>query len=189
MRVLAGEAGRNDVLLLFTNQEREKIGVVYGSKNTTPGGRALRFYSSIRLELRVLGSDKEKEIPVAIRVKAIAKKNKTAPPLRTANYTITFGHGIDNVAGLFDLALESNVIEKSGAWYNFGDTKLGHGKGSALELMRNDASIADAIRAKIQEEKEDVKEIKAKVAKRGRPPKKKDLKENKDEEDISVEDV
>ena len=206
MRMLTGDAGRNDVLLMFTNQERDKIGQIYGSKHTTPGGRALRFYSSIRLELRAIGQEKDGELPVAVRVKAITKKNKVAPPLRTTNYIITFGKGIDRIAGLFDDAVENKIIEKSGAWYSFNSERLGQGKQNALEILRSTPKYVDEISKRLKNEDENEEDnsddkLKGK-SKRGR--KKKDEEknveeniseeqeneeENEEENDIGIEDV
>jgi recombination protein RecA len=200
MRKLTGETSRNNVILMFTNQERDKIGVMYGSKHTTPGGRALRFYASIRLELRTMGQEKDGDRPVAVRVKAIAKKNKTAPPLRAANFVVTFGRGIDGIAGLLDVAVEKNVVEKAGAWYNFGELRLGQGKQNSLEFLRNSPETVEEIKQMVSqtdegensEETETEEEVSPKQPKRkrGRPPKNKKADENTDDSgSVSVEDV
>jgi len=185
MRKLTGETSRNDVLLMFTNQERDKIGVMYGSKHTTPGGRALRFYSSIRLELRATGQEKDGDVSVAVRVKAITKKNKVAPPFRIANYIITFGKGIDRIAALFDDAVGSGIIEKSGAWYSFNSERLGQGKQNALEILRSTQKYVDEISKKLKDKDEAEDDKPKKKSKKGS---KKGFGVKKDEDDIAKDD-
>lgn len=153
LKQLAGDASKNDAIIFFTNQTREKIGVMYGDKTTTPGGKALKFYASIRLELRNMGIEKDGDIPVNIKIKALCKKNKTFPPMRTADYTITFGVGVDAVVDVFDSAVKWGVIEKSGAWYAFNGSRLGQGKAASLDCVRNNSTLLEEIKTKYLEVK------------------------------------
>ena len=141
LRRLAGEVGRADATLMFTNQMRDKIGVMWGEKSTTPGGRALRFYSSIRLEVKAIGQEKDGDVVVSNRVRGFCKKNKTGPPLKTANFVITFGIGIDNVSGVFDSAVENKVVKRSGTWFSFGDVRLGQGRANAVQFFRDNEDV------------------------------------------------
>jgi recombination protein RecA len=148
LRQLAGICGRADATVLWTNQLREKIGVTYGDKTTTPAGRALKHYASVRTAIARIGSEKEmvdgEKINVCNHVKVDVKKNKTAPPFRVAKFYITFGFGIDMVAAYLDGALKAGVVKKSGGWHSIGDIKIGNGRLNVLnELRENDEMLED----------------------------------------------
>ena len=150
LKQIVAEASRHDAIVIFTNQMRDKIGVMYGDKSTTPGGRALKFYASIRVDVRAIGTEKEGEEVVSIKVKAMCKKNKTAPPMRDANFVITFGVGIDNVAEIFDLAVKYGIVEKSGGWFDYEGTRLAQGRASCLEVFRQDKAKFDKLRERVE---------------------------------------
>jgi recombination protein RecA len=145
LRQLAALAGKRKTTIIWTNQVREKIGQSYGDKLVTPGGRALRHYASIRLMLQRIASEKEtidgEEVIVAIKIKAEAKKNKTSPPFRKAEFYITFGHGIDKVMAVYDMAIRVGVIEKRGSWISMGSEQLGQGRAFVLDNMRKDPTL------------------------------------------------
>lgn len=155
LKQLNQEASRNDCTLLFTNQIREKIGVMYGDKNTTPGGKALKFYASIRVELKNMGMEKENDVPVCMKVKAKCTKNKTYPPFRETIYTLTFGVGIDSFADLFNDAVTSNIIQKSGSWFSISINgqmqKIGQGKLNALNYLRENKEVFEEVKKLLSE--------------------------------------
>lgn len=153
LKQLVAEASKNSALIMFTNQTREKIGVMYGDKTTTPGGKALKFYASIRLELKNMGQEKENDVSVCLKVKAICKKNKTFPPSREALYTITFGVGIDSIADCFNEAVLLNVVQKSGSWFAFNGSRIGQGKATALAYMRDNKDAGEEMKKLLQEAK------------------------------------
>jgi recombination protein RecA len=160
MRKLAGSANNSGTTLLFINQIREKIGVTFGSPETQPGGRALKFYSSQRIDVRRIGSDKGKdadgnEIIVANKTKVKVVKNKVAPPFREAFVAIRFGEGIDNLSSLMDLAIDNpdwNLLSKSGSWYEFYDGQRVQGAEGARKLMIENPELAETLENKIREE-------------------------------------
>jgi len=147
LKRLVGKVNRSKSLILFTNQVREKIGVKWGKKTTEPGGRALKFYSSCRVEIVAIGKDKEGEEVVSNRIKATVTKNKVAPPFRVAQFVITFGHGIDQIAAILDDAINKKIVVKKGAWFSLGKggKPLGQGRGKVLDLMRADENILKEI--------------------------------------------
>lgn len=157
LRKIISKAKLNNVCVLFTNQIRDKIGVMgWGEKTTTPGGQALKFYASIRVALARLGSEKDGDESVGNRVKATTKKNKTCAPFKSSEFLIMFGEGIDNDAGIFEKAVELKVIAKAGAWFNYGETRIGQGKKAALDFVKNSPDmlkeIAEKVLAKIEEQ-------------------------------------
>ncbi|MFN9929700.1 MAG: recombinase RecA, partial [bacterium] len=136
MRKLTGVIARTNCTVIFINQIREKIGVMYGSPETTTGGRALKFYASVRIDIRRIGAIKEGEETVGNRTRAKVVKNKVAPPFREAEFDIMFNEGISGSGDLIDLAVEAGVVDKSGAWYTYGDTKLGQGRENAKRIIK-----------------------------------------------------
>ena len=187
LRTLNGEAGRSGSTLIFTNQVRDKPGVMWGERSTTPGGRALKFYASIRVDLRIVGSDKDGEKVVSVRVKALVKKNKVAPPLRVTNFVITFGRGIDSVASIFDIAVENKIVSKKGAWYDYGNVRIGQGRANSLEFLRDNIDLFNEINEKVKsilEDKSNAGDIKRKPVKK----EDNDFDEEKESE-VEVEDV
>ena len=152
MRKLTGTIGRTDTCCIFINQLREKIGVMFGNPETTTGGNALKFYASIRLDIRRNGSaikDKEGNV-VGNHVKVKVVKNKLAPPFRIAMFDIMYGHGISKTGEIVDMGVEFDVIEKSGAWYAYGGTKIAQGRESAKTFLADNPEIAVEIEHKIK---------------------------------------
>jgi recombination protein RecA len=139
--------------VIFINQIREKIGVMFGNPETTPGGRALKFYSSIRIDVRRTGTIKEGEVSVGNRTRARVVKNKIAPPFRDAEFDIMFDRGISYEGDLLDLAALANVVEKTGAWYNYKSTRLGQGRENAKAFLVANPDLADEIRQAVLESK------------------------------------
>jgi recombination protein RecA len=146
LRKLTGCISKSKCTVIFINQIREKIGVMFGNPETTPGGRALKFYSSIRIDVRRTGTIKEAEVSVGNRTRARVVKNKIAPPFRDAEFDIMFDRGISYEGDLLDLAALGNVVEKSGAWYNYKSTRLGQGRENAKQFLVGNKDLADEIR-------------------------------------------
>ena len=149
MRKLTGVIARSNCTVLFINQIREKIGVMYGSPETTPGGRALKFYSSVRIDVRRTGAIKEGDVTIGSRTRGRVVKNKVAPPFREAEFDIMFDEGVSWTGDLLDLAAEANIVEKSGAWYSFGQLRLGQGREVAKKFLKENPELADEIRRKV----------------------------------------
>jgi recombination protein RecA len=146
LRKLTGCISKSKCTVIFINQMREKIGVMFGNPETTPGGRALKFYASIRIDVRRTGSIKEGEVAVGNRTRARVVKNKIAPPFRDAEFDIMFDRGISYEGDLLDLAATANVVEKTGAWYNYKSTRLGQGRENAKQFLVANPDLADEIR-------------------------------------------
>ena len=149
LRKLTGRVSKSRCVLIFINQIREKIGVMFGSPETTPGGRALKFYSSCRIDVRRIGPVKEGEEIVGSRVKVKIVKNKVAPPFRVCEFDMMYSCGISREGDLMDLGLADKLIEKSGSWFNYGDLRLGQGRENAKQYLRDHAEIAEEITAKV----------------------------------------
>ncbi len=146
MRKLTGVVARSNCTIIFINQIREKIGVMYGSPETTPGGRALKFYASVRIDVRRTGAIKEGEVTVGNRTRARVVKNKVAPPFRDAEFDIMFDEGISTTGDLLDLAVETKVIDKSGAWFTRGDLRLGQGRENAKRFLKDNPELVKEVR-------------------------------------------
>ncbi len=153
MRKLTGAISKSRTTVIFINQIREKIGVMFGSPETTPGGRALKFYSSIRIDVRRTGTIKEAETSIGNRTRARVVKNKVAPPFRDAEFDIMFDRGISYEGDLLDLAATCNVVEKSGAWYNYKSTRLGQGRENSKQFLCENPDLAQEIRQGVLENK------------------------------------
>jgi recombination protein RecA len=151
LRKLAGSISKSRTCVVFVNQIRMNIGVMFGNPETTSGGRALKFYSSVRLDIRRIGSIKDGEHAVGNRTRVKVVKNKVAPPFRAAEFDILYGTGISREAELVDLGVIHNVIEKSGTWYTIGKEKLGQGKDNARKYLVENPDLAGEIEAKIRE--------------------------------------
>jgi recombination protein RecA len=136
--------------LIFINQIREKIGVMFGNPETTSGGRALKFYSSVRLEIRRTSSIKDGDAAVGNRTKVKVVKNKVAPPFREAEFDIMYGEGISREGDLLDLAVENRIVEKSGAWFSFRGERLGQGRENAKNVIRSDRDMSGRIEAEVR---------------------------------------
>ena len=152
MRKLAGVIAKSDTIIIFINQLREKVGVMFGNPETTTGGRALKFYATIRMDVRrtetLKGSDGE-FIGAHTKVKVV--KNKVAPPFKTAEFDIMFGEGISHYGEIVDLAVNYEIIKKSGAWFSYGESRIAQGRENAKQYLRDNPEIADEIEAKIRE--------------------------------------
>ncbi len=151
MRKLTGIIARSNCTVIFINQIREKIGVMFGSPETTPGGRALKFYSSVRIDIRRIGSIKEGDEAVGNRVRAKVVKNKVAPPFRQTEFDIMFNEGISISGDLIDLGVEYKVVDKSGAWFSYGEVRLGQGRENSKQFIRENPDLAKEIRSKVLE--------------------------------------
>jgi recombination protein RecA len=151
MRKLTGSVSRTKTILIFINQIREKIGVMFGSNETTPGGRALKFYSSVRLDVRRIDSLKNGAEIVGSRVRVKVVKNKVSAPFRKAEFDIQYGTGISKEGGLLDVALDEGIVRKSGAWFIYGDDQLGQGRENAKVFLAENPDIATEIELKIKE--------------------------------------
>jgi len=146
MRKLTGVVARSNCTVVFINQIREKIGVMYGSPETTPGGRALKFYASVRIDVRRIGAIKEGDMNMGNRTRARVVKNKVAPPFREAEFDIMFDEGISTTGDLLDMAVECNVVDKSGAWFNYGSVRLGQGRENAKRFLKENPDLFMEIR-------------------------------------------
>ena len=149
MRTICSEAGKADTTILFTNQVRAKIGVMFGEKTTTPGGNALKFYCSIRLQIVRIGNEKDGDDAVGAKTKITVKKNKTAPPFRVANLVISFGRGFDLVAGILDAAIEKKIIKKKGSWFSYGDDRLGQGRAKCMDALYSNKDLLEEVKEKL----------------------------------------
>ena len=149
MRKLTGAIAKSDVTVIFINQLREKIGVMFGSPETTPGGRALKFYSSVRVDIRRIGAIKDGDQNIGNRVRARVVKNKIAPPFRDAEFDIMFNEGISTSGDLLDLVVAENIVKKSGAWFSYGDVRLGQGRENSKLFLREHEDLFAEIRNRI----------------------------------------
>ena len=150
LRKLTGAISKSRTCVIFINQLREKIGVMFGNPETTSGGRALKFYASIRLDIRRISAIKDGEEVIGSRVKVKVVKNKVAPPFREAEFDIIYGVGISRLGSLLDLGVTHNVVEKSGAWYAFGGERIGQGRENAKRFLQENPTMADEIEAKLR---------------------------------------
>ena len=150
LRKLSGTINKTNTIVIFINQLREKVGVMFGNPETTPGGRALKFYSSIRLDVRRAEQIKMGDAVVGNRTVVKVVKNKVAPPFRTANIDIMYGEGISKEGEIIDLAAEAGIIDKSGAWYSYNGEKIGQGKENVKALLKQNTTLRDEIEAKLR---------------------------------------
>lgn len=149
MRKLVGAISKSRTCVIFINQIRMKIGVMFGNPETTPGGNALKFYSSVRIDVRRISTIKEAETAVGNRVRARVVKNKVAPPFRSAEFDIMFDSGISYYGDLIDLASEQGTVEKQGSWYSYGAVRLGQGREQAKKFLSENQDLAEEIRQAI----------------------------------------
>ena len=162
LRKLTGTINKTGCSCIFINQLSEKIGVMFGNPETTTGGNALKFYASIRLDIRRIGQIKEKDEAVGNRVRVKVVKNKVAPPFRQAEFDIMYGEGISKLGEIVDLGVDAGILQKSGSWYSYDTTKLGQGRESVKELFRDNPELADEVEAKIRAKLTGDKEEKSK---------------------------
>jgi len=149
LRKLTGTINKTGCICIFINQLREKIGVMFGNPETTTGGNALKFYASVRLDIRRTGSIKDGVDIIGNRVKVKVAKNKVAPPFRVVEFDIMYGQGISKAGEVVDLGVENNVIQKSGSWFSYGETKLGQGRDSVKQLLIDNPEMMEEIEQKI----------------------------------------
>jgi recombination protein RecA len=150
LRKLTGAVSRSNCALVFTNQLREKIGVMFGNPETTPGGRALKFYASVRLDIRRIETIKSGTDSVGNRVRVKVVKNKVAAPFRVAEFDVMYGEGISREGGLLDVGVASSVVTKTGAWFTYGETRLGQGREQSKEFLRNNQDVVQQLEAEIR---------------------------------------
>lgn len=151
LRKLAGSLSKSNTTCIFINQLREKIGVMFGSPETTTGGRALKFFSSVRLDIRRIDSIKQGTDIVGNRVRVKVVKNKVAPPFRQAEFDLMYGQGISKEGSILDLGVEQGIVAKSGAWYTYGSDRLGQGREAVKDVLRENPVLRDEIEAKVRE--------------------------------------
>jgi recombination protein RecA len=151
LRKLTGIVSKSKTTLIFINQIREKIGVMFGNPETTTGGRALKFYSSVRVDVRRIASIKDGDTVTGSRTKAKVVKNKVAPPFREAEFDILYGEGISKEGDLLDLAVEKSIIEKSGSWFSFQGERLGQGRDNARQFLKEHHDYRDRIELTLRE--------------------------------------
>jgi len=149
MRKLTGVIARSNCLVIFINQIREKIGVMFGSPETTTGGRALKFYASVRIDVRRTGAIKEGDVTVGSRTRARVVKNKVAPPFRDAEFDIMYTEGISVAGDLLDLAVATEVVQKSGAWFSYGDVRIAQGREASKTFLKENPELSKEIREKV----------------------------------------
>jgi recombination protein RecA len=149
LRKLTGVIAKSKCIVIFINQLREKIGVMFGNPETTPGGRALKFYSSIRIDIRRVTTIKEGDVAVGNHVRAKVVKNKVAAPFKTAEFDIMFNGGISTEGDLIDMASQDGIVEKTGAWFSYGQVRLGQGRENAKQFIAENPELIEEIRAKV----------------------------------------
>ena len=150
LRKLTAVVGRSNTCLIFINQIREKIGVMFGSPETTTGGRALKFYSTLRLDIRRITQIKEGENIIGNRTKVKVVKNKVAPPFREAEFDILYGEGISRLGEIIDLGVENKIVEKSGSWFSYRGERLGQGRENVRNLLRENKELSQKIEVEIR---------------------------------------
>jgi len=153
LRKITGNAKRSNCMVVFINQIRMKIGVMFGSPETTTGGNALKFYASVRMDIRRIGAVKNGDEIIGNQTRVKVIKNKMAPPFRQAEFEITYGEGTNHLAEVIDLGVEIGAVGKAGSWYSYGDEKIGQGKANSVLFLKENPAIAQEIEAKIREEK------------------------------------
>jgi recombination protein RecA len=151
LRKLTGTINKTRCCCIFINQLREKIGIMFGNPETTTGGNALKFYASVRLDIRKVNQIKDGEKILGNRVKVKVVKNKMAPPFKTAEFDIIWGEGISKIGEIIDMGVDMNIIKKSGAWFSYGEVKLGQGRDAVKQILIDNAELCDEIEAKIKE--------------------------------------
>jgi recombination protein RecA len=152
LRKLTGSVSKSRTMLIFLNQIRLKIGVMFGNPETTTGGNALKFYASVRMEIRRIGQIKDRDEVVGNQTRVKVVKNKLAPPFRQVEFDIMYGEGVSKVGELIDLGVKANVVEKSGAWFSYDSTRIGQGRENAKQFLRDHADVADAIERRVREQ-------------------------------------
>jgi len=152
LRKITGSVSRSKCMLIFLNQIRMKIGVMFGNPETTTGGNALKFYASVRMEIRRIGAIKERDEVVGNQTRVKVVKNKLAPPFRQVEFDIMYGEGISKVGELLDLGVKASVVEKSGAWFSYDSQRIGQGRENAKQFLRDHPDMANAIEARVRDQ-------------------------------------
>jgi recombination protein RecA len=152
LRKLTGVVSKSKTSLVFINQLREKIGVMFGNPETTTGGRALKFYASVRMDIRRIASIKDGDVIIGGRTRVKVVKNKVAPPFREAEFDILYGEGISREGDLLDLAVERKIVDKSGTWFAYGGDRLGQGRENAKQFLRDNPETTQAIEDRLRKE-------------------------------------
>ncbi len=150
LRKLTGTVSRSNTMIIFLNQIRMKIGVMFGSPETTTGGNALKFYASVRLDIRRIGQIKEKDEVVGNQTRVKVVKNKMAPPFKQVEFDIMYGEGVSKMGELIDLGVKANIVEKSGAWFSYDSTRIGQGRENSKQFLRDHSDMAEAIEQRIR---------------------------------------
>jgi recombination protein RecA len=151
LRKLTASISRSQTLVIFINQIRMKIGVMFGNPETTTGGNALKFYASVRLDIRRIGQIKERDVVVGNQTKVKVVKNKVAPPFKVVTFDIMYGEGISKVGELVDMGVAAGIVEKSGAWFSFDDQRIGQGRENAKQFLKDNPDIAAKIEQQLRE--------------------------------------
>jgi recombination protein RecA len=151
LRKLTATISKTNTICIFINQLREKIGVMFGNPETTTGGNALKFYASVRLDIRRMAQIKDGDEAVGNRVKVKVVKNKVAPPFRSAEFDVVFGEGISKMGEIVDMGVELGIIQKSGSWFSYGTDKLGQGRDTVKQLLHDNPELAAEVEGKIRE--------------------------------------
>ena len=150
LRKLTGNIKRSNTMVIFINQIRMKIGVMFGSPETTTGGNALKFYSSVRLDIRRIGAIKKGDEVIGNQTRVKVVKNKVSPPFKQAEFEILYGQGISREGEIIDLGVQHNIVDKAGSWYSYGDDRIGQGKENVREFLKNNPEMAAEIETKIR---------------------------------------
>ena len=151
LRKLTSSISKTKTVCIFINQLRDKIGVVYGNPETTTGGNALKFYASVRIDIRRMSVIKDGDEQLGTRTKVKVVKNKVAPPFKRAEFDIMFGEGISKIGEIVDLGVDYGVVKKSGSWFSYGERKIGQGRDAVKELLKSDEALRNEIEAKVRE--------------------------------------
>ena len=158
LRKLTANISKTNTCCIFINQLREKIGIMFGNPETTTGGNALKFYASVRVDVRKITQIKDGEEATGNRTRARIVKNKLAPPFRKAEFDIVFGEGISRVGEIVDLGVEFDIIKKSGSWFSYGDQRLAQGRDAVKRLLQDNPELCEEIEVKIREKLKEVKD-------------------------------
>jgi recombination protein RecA len=159
LRKLTSSISKTNTMVIFINQLRMKIGVMFGSPETTTGGNALKFYSSVRLDIRRIGAIKDKDNIIGNQTRVKVVKNKMAPPFKQVEFDIMYGEGISKIGEIIDLGVQADIIDKSGAWYSYKDEKIGQGRENTKQFLKDNPSLLEEIETKIRSNSNSVEEL------------------------------